>query len=629
MIIYKCKMCGANLSVEPGQKLTKCAYCDTTQTFPSCDDEKKAMLYNRANYFRQGGEFDKAQMIYERILEEDTSDPEVYWSIVLCKYGIEYVQDPKTGSHIPTMNRTMQMSILKDNDYLAAIERADEQTKQYYINEATKIDQIQQTILKIADEANNYDVFISYKEKDPNGERTKASVMAQDLYERLEAENIRTFFSRISLEDKIGNEYEPYIYSALNSAMVMLVIGTKKEEFEATWVKNEWSRYLAMTKENMNKKLIPCFCDMDSYDLPDEFQLIQAQDMSKVGFEQDLLRGIKKILASRNNRSEAVPVQVQTEKQEEINTEDLIENAETYLKIKNYEKAARAYAEWSEKNPGDPNVWWGRIRALTKDFSDPSVLRSKYHDFCDWLGYYKRLVPEDEYMKMSDTIVPFLQRGADAFVDPELNTVQKIIEDNRNSIRDLDCKMQNISYKDQILEQNMKHLSKDVQDGINARKAEREGLKTKRVVKTIQQWVCGGFSVAYLVLLPTFYHPENLLEFYIAIGLSITFGFFSIKGTIAKMKMKKRSLELDKEIENIQMSILQGDPNLTEEDYKKDLQSKIDHHNETIAYAQKYLQSPTSEIKNLICGMMCNEIGFRQSVNEELGALRQRVFQKN
>ena len=378
MIVYKCKMCGANLTIEPGQKLTKCAYCDTTQTVPSCDDEKKALLFNRANYFRQNGEFDKAQMIYERILEDDSSDPEVYWNIILCKYGIEYVEDPKSGSHIPTMNRTRQMSVLKDNDYLAAIERADEQTKQYYINEASKIDQIQQTILKIADEAGNYDVFISYKEKDPNGERTKASVIAQNLYERLEAENIHTFFSRISLEDKIGNEYEPYIYSALNSAMVMLVVGTKKEEFEATWVKNEWSRYLTMTKEDMNKKIIPCFCDMDCYDLPDEFQFIQSQDMSKVGFEQDLLRGIKKILASKSSRPEAVTIQVQ----EENNTEDLIENADTYLKIKNYEKAAKAYAEWSEKTPGDPNVWWGRIRALTKDFSDPSVLRPIFAKWC-------------------------------------------------------------------------------------------------------------------------------------------------------------------------------------------------------------------------------------------------------
>ena len=207
-------------------------------------------------------------------------------------------------------------------------------------------------------------------------------------------------------------------------------------------------------------------------------------------------------------------------------------------------------------------------------------------------------------------------------------TVQKIIEDQRNSIRDLDCKMQNISYKDQILEQNMKSLSKDVQDGINARKAEREGLKTKRVVKTIQQWVCGGFSIAYLALLPGYYNPTHLMEFYVAIFLSVVFGFFSIKGTLTKRKVNKRIAQIEKEIGNIQTSLLQGDQNLSEEEYKKDLQSKIKKHNEVIANAQRYLQTPVSDMKNLLLGMMCSEIGLSQPMNEELGALRQRVFQK-
>ena len=41
--------------------------------------------------------------------------------------------------------------------------------------------------------------------------------------------------------------------------------------------------------------LIPAYRDMDPYDLPEEFSHLQAQDMSKLGFMQDLIRGIKKI----------------------------------------------------------------------------------------------------------------------------------------------------------------------------------------------------------------------------------------------------------------------------------------------------------------------------------------------
>lgn len=39
--------------------------------------------------------------------------------------------------------------------------------------------------------------------------------------------------------------------------------------------------------------LIPAYRDMDPYDLPEEFSHLQAQDMSKLGFMQDLIRGIK------------------------------------------------------------------------------------------------------------------------------------------------------------------------------------------------------------------------------------------------------------------------------------------------------------------------------------------------
>ena len=109
-------------------------------------------------------------------------------------------------------------------------------------------------------------------------------------------EGFKVFFSRITLEDKLGTAYEPYIFAALNSAKVMVVIGTKEEYFNAVWVKNEWSRFLALIRDGKRKILIPAYRDMDPYDLPEEFSHLQAQDMSKLGFMQDLIRGIKKLV---------------------------------------------------------------------------------------------------------------------------------------------------------------------------------------------------------------------------------------------------------------------------------------------------------------------------------------------
>lgn len=294
-MVINCKMCGGDLDILEDSRLGTCQYCGTTQTIPNIDSDKKANLYDRANHFRRNNEFDKAMEIYETILNEDTTDAESYWSLVLCRYGIEYVEDPVTHKRVPTCNRTQYTSIFADEDYKQAIANADAAARVIYETEAQAIDDIQKGILEISQQEEPFDVFICYKETDEHGRRTPDSVLAQELYYELEEAGLKAFFSRITLEDKLGSAYEPYIFAALNSAKVMIVIGTKKDYLNAVWVKNEWSRYLALIKKGEDKVLVPAYKDMDPYDLPDEFSHLQAQDMSKLGFMQDLLRGIQKI----------------------------------------------------------------------------------------------------------------------------------------------------------------------------------------------------------------------------------------------------------------------------------------------------------------------------------------------
>lgn len=58
--------------------------------------------------------FDKAVNVYKKILNEDSSDAETDWPLVLCLYGIEYVEDPATHKHVPTVNRAQFASIYED-----------------------------------------------------------------------------------------------------------------------------------------------------------------------------------------------------------------------------------------------------------------------------------------------------------------------------------------------------------------------------------------------------------------------------------------------------------------------------------------------------------------------------------
>lgn len=307
MALLKCKMCGGTLEIDQRVSVATCAYCGTQQTVSKGADDITQNLFNRANDLRIKCEFDRAEQTYEKILDVNNNDAEAHWGLVLCRFGIEYVTDPATGKKLPTCHRASFDSILADADYLSAIELADAQQKDVYIREAKQISAIQENILRIAKNEEPFDVFLCYKETDEAGKRTVDSVYANDIYYQLTEAGYKVFYAPITLEDKLGQEYEPYIFAALNSAKIMLVIGTKPEHFQAVWVKNEWGRFLNLLKKDRSKLLIPCYKDMDPYDLPDQFSHLQAQDMGKIGFINDVVRGIKKVIVKEAEPVYAAP----------------------------------------------------------------------------------------------------------------------------------------------------------------------------------------------------------------------------------------------------------------------------------------------------------------------------------
>lgn len=296
MAVIKCKMCGGDLVIEPGGTVAECEYCGSRQTVPTADNEKKMVQFERAERLRKNCEFDKAEGIYESIVSEFRTESEAYWGLFLCKYGIEYVDDPATGKKIPTCHRSSFDSVMEDSDLDQALENADAVARKVYREEAKQIEEIRKGIIEVSGKEQPYDIFICYKETDENGQRTLDSVLAQEVYDALTGKGYRVFFARITLEDKLGQEYEPYIFAALNSAKIMLAFGTDYEYFNAVWVKNEWSRFLKLMVKDKSKHLIPCYKGLDAYDMPKEFLKLQAQDLGKMGAIQDILRGVEKLL---------------------------------------------------------------------------------------------------------------------------------------------------------------------------------------------------------------------------------------------------------------------------------------------------------------------------------------------
>lgn len=360
MSVIKCKMCGGEIEFEQGATVGTCKYCKTKQTLPKLDDDRRSNLYDRASHFRRSNDFDKASSIYEQILTEDTADAEAYWSLVLCRYGIEYVEDPATHKRVPTVNRAQFTSIFDDDNYKSALRYADGYQRELYEEEAGQINEIQKGILAISQNEEPFDVFICYKETDSNGRRTPDSVLANDLYYQLKQEGFKVFFARITLEDKLGTAYEPYIFAALNSAKVMVVLGTKPEYFNAVWVKNEWSRFLALVKTaNGTKVLIPAYRDMDPYDLPDEFSHLQALDMSKLGFMQDLIRGIRKLV--KMDEPKATVKKTVVDGAANANITPLLRRAFIFLEDGEWEKADEFCEQVLNQDPENAEAYIGKL----------------------------------------------------------------------------------------------------------------------------------------------------------------------------------------------------------------------------------------------------------------------------
>ena len=475
MAIFKCKMCDGDLDVVDGMSVAECEYCGTKQTLPKLNDNEKEIMYDRAGHFRRNNEFDKAMRIYEKILDVDNTDAEAYWSLVLCEYGIEYVEDPSTHKRVPTVNRAQFTSVFMNENYKSAIKYADAYQRSIYEEEAKTIDNIQKGILAISQNEEPFDIFICYKETDANGRRTHDSVLANDLYHQLTQEGFKVFFSRITLEDKLGTAYEPYIFAALNSAKVMVVIGTKPEYFNAVWVKNEWARFLAQIKNGADKILIPAYKDMDPYDLPEEFSNLQAQDMSKLGFMQDLIRGVKKI--TQKDKKENVVIQVADKghndaenmvKRAYIALEDGdfqsandfaekaldkdAENAQAYIIQLLVELSLRKEADLEKHNIPLEN-YKKYIRAYGFAQSEYKDLLSKYNKG-SFEVYFNETEKKIDITKSSDDLKKILQE------------LDKFSESDRKSalVNKINQKIQDITNKQENIDKNIDELKKSAEN---------------------------------------------------------------------------------------------------------------------------------------------------------------------
>lgn len=296
-----CKNCGGALVISNTSRFVRCEYCDSTFELDP-NRAKFANLYSAADDAWGRKDFDEALKLYLQITELDNLQSEAHWGAALCRYGIAYEIDPVSGEKKPTCNRTNIESIFEDKNYIAAIRHASPENKQKYSMRAAEIDRISIEFLKIVKNEAPYDVFISYKRTDGRGVKTIDAEYAMKLYIFLKNNGIKVFFAEETLKNVAGSLYEPYIFAALQSSKVMVLIGSSRENIESTWVKNEWQRFFKLMETSPQKAMIPAFIGDPYAVLPQRFQPLQAFNAGSPAFVEEILENIKKKLTDTAQR---------------------------------------------------------------------------------------------------------------------------------------------------------------------------------------------------------------------------------------------------------------------------------------------------------------------------------------
>lgn len=366
----KCKMCGSNLEIEDSITVCKCEKCGTSQTVPDIEDDKELKLFERAGRLRFNCDFDKAAGIYNTITDSYTEEAEGYWGLILCKYGIEYA-DNASGKKVPVCHRISYDSVMDDEDFELVMENSNSESRAIYREEAKIIEETRKEYIRIAESEQPYDIYISYRAQDDNGDKTPVSEIAGHLYNKLTSAGYRVFLSEAALKGKKQSDCEPYIYSALNSANVMLALGTSYDDYNDVWVKNEWNRYLEIAEKNKNKCLIPCYKDVDEYDIPKEFAGLKVCQLGNDDTFNNIMAEMANVVKPESVNQPA-PEPEKAEPAEEIELEEieiiepvdinkLLDEGFSAISDKNWKEANKLFFQVLDEEPDNSKAYWGQL----------------------------------------------------------------------------------------------------------------------------------------------------------------------------------------------------------------------------------------------------------------------------
>lgn len=302
MITVRCRLCGADFTTEEGNKVDRCGFCACMNTIPVVKDEKEADLFYQASKLRGTNYFEKSAAIYESILKNDPDNPEAHFGLVMCAYGVEYAGD--AWGRTLVCNRFQEKPVFENEHFKKAVKLSDSEVKDIYDNIAYQINGEQERfagadtssavcdVIVVSKQFEGKDLLDDGFDPDDDHEPVKDFELAKHVYDYLSRKGYRMFMTGKNLKGVKRQDAIPMLSEAIRSAKLLILVGTEKENIEAASVEGEWMRFIVSNRGSKNKGFVPCYFDMEAGDLPPELSKLSPIDMSKDGYEEEILKRV-------------------------------------------------------------------------------------------------------------------------------------------------------------------------------------------------------------------------------------------------------------------------------------------------------------------------------------------------
>ena len=396
---FKCKNCGALFQAATNENgVLKCEYCDSIFTIPKKDSNNEVLQFLQiGEHNLDACHFDEAYTAFEKASQLNDKEPEAYWGMALAEFKVQYIKDAVNNRLQPICHEFNDKEFQANKNYLKALRCAGAEQKSEYFSKAQDIDYIREEFLKLQQSGLDYDCFICVKVSQTGVEQadiskknwTNDAYNADSIYDLLKRHDFRPFFSEREIKGRSGANYEAMILYALYTAETMLVVCSDEEYLRTPWVKNEYTRFKSLIKneEKENDSLTIVYNGKPIDRLPgDNNGRIQGIDYSKREADFEIVKFVQNHTPiarakreeeerRKHSQNEEIKKQIEEQKKAQKELEERLKNfnsqstgatvgtlltrAKQELEVNNFEKARMYFEKALECNPENADAWFG------------------------------------------------------------------------------------------------------------------------------------------------------------------------------------------------------------------------------------------------------------------------------